>query len=145
MKISIGCDHVAVEIKNGIINYLECKDIDVIDRGTYSEKRVDYTDYANLVVKDVQDDIADKGILICGSGIGMSIAANKYKGIRCVCCSEPYSAKLSREHNDTNVLAFGSRVVGVELAKMIVDAYLGADFKGGRHQVRIDKIRELEG
>ncbi len=75
----------------------------------------------------------------------MSIAANKYKGIRCVCCSEPYSAKLSREHNDTNVLAFGSRVVGVELAKMIVDAYLGADFKGGRHQIRIDKIRELEG
>ena len=126
MKIGIGNDHVAVEYKNVIREYIEAK--------------YGYEAVANAVVNGE----VDKGIVICGTGVGISLAANKVNGIRCVTCSEPYSAKLSREHNNTNMLAFGARVVGIELAKMIVDAWLTGEYEGGRHQVRIDMLKDIE-
>ena len=118
--------------------------MDIIDKGTHSESRTDYPIYAEAVARAVASGEADLGILICGSGIGISIAANKVHGIRAVVCSEPYSAKLSRQHNNTNVLAFGSRVIGAELAKMIVDEWLNAEFEGERHQTRVNMITQLE-
>ncbi len=144
MKIAIGCDHVGWLLKPEIIGHLESKGIDVIDKGTCSAERTDYPLYAKSVAEAVVNHEADLGILICGSGIGISIAANKVPGIRAVACSEPYSAKLSRQHNDTNILAFGSRVIGGELAKMIVDEWLAAEFAGGRHQKRVDLIKKIE-
>ena len=115
-----------------------------IDKETRSSERTDYPHYASQVALAVAGGEADGGILICGTGVGISIAANKFAGIRAVVCSEPYSAQLSRQHNDTNVLAFGSRVVGLELAKMIVDAWLGAQYEGGRHQQRVEAITAIE-
>src|SRR5699024_5070155 len=106
--------------------------------------RTNYPDYGKQVATSVVEKKADRGILICGTGIGISITANKVRGIRAVACSEPYSAKLSREHNNTNILAFGSRVVGSELAKMIVKEWIDGEYEGGRHQRRIDMIAELE-
>ncbi|NDL61772.1 ribose 5-phosphate isomerase B [Acerihabitans arboris] len=144
MKIAIGCDHVGLILKPEIIQFLQSKSIEVIDKGTHSTDRTDYPLYAKRVADAVVSRQADLGILICGSGIGISIAANKIDGIRAVVCSEPYSAKLSREHNDTNILAFGSRVIGGELAKMIVEQWLAAGFAGGRHQNRVDLIKKLE-
>lgn len=144
MKIAIGCDHVGLLLKPEIISHLQSKGIDVIDKGANSAERTNYPIYGKAVAESVRDGEADLGILICGSGIGISITANKVPGIRAVVCSEPYSAKLSREHNNTNILAFGSRVVGSELAKMIVDEWLNAGFEGERHQTRIDMIHELE-
>lgn len=144
MKIAIGNDHVAVAMKQEIAAYLATLGHDVIDCGTNVTERTDYPIYGAKVAHMVADGAVDRGIVICGSGIGISIAANKVKGIRAVVCSEPYSARLSREHNNTNVLAFGARVVGSELAKMIVDAWLGATFEGGRHQTRVDMVTEIE-
>ncbi|EFB6860124.1 TPA: bifunctional allose-6-phosphate isomerase/ribose-5-phosphate isomerase RpiB, partial [Escherichia coli] len=118
--------------------------VEVIDKGTWSSERTDYPHYASQVALAVAGGEVDGGILICGTGVGISIAANKFAGIRAVVCSEPYSAQLSRQHNDTNVLAFGSRVVGLELAKMIVDAWLGAQYEGGRHQQRVEAITAIE-
>ena len=133
MKIGIGNDHVAVEYKKEIKKYIEEKyGYEVINYGTEA--------VANAVVSGE----VDKGIVICGTGVGISLAANKVNGIRCVTCSEPYSALLSRQHNNTNMLAFGARVVGIELAKMIVDAWLSGEYEGGRHQVRIDMLKEIE-
>ena len=125
MKLAIGNDHVAVEMKKEIKAYLEEKGIEVIDVGTNSTE-------------------VDGGVLICGTGVGISLAANKVKGIRACVCSEPYSAKLSKQHNNSNIIAFGARVIGVETAKMIVDEWLNAKYEGGRHQVRIDMIAEIE-
>jgi ribose 5-phosphate isomerase B len=116
----------------------------VLDKGTWSPERTDYPRYASAVAQAILTGEAEGGILICGTGVGISITANKYPGIRAVVCSEPYSAQLSRQHNNTNVLAFGARVIGLELAKMIVDAWLGSDYEGGRHQTRIDAITALE-
>lgn len=144
MKIAIGCDHVGFILKQEIIDYLTTKNINVIDLGAKSNNRTDYPIYAKSVAEAVLNQVADLGILICGTGIGISIAANKFKGIRAVVCSDPYSAKLSREHNNTNILAFGSRVVGSELAKMIVEQWLNATFESGRHQQRIDQITQIE-
>ncbi|MEF7609263.1 ribose 5-phosphate isomerase B [Enterococcus casseliflavus] len=144
MKLAIGCDHVGFELKTDIIAYLESLGHTVQDFGTQSAKRVDYPNYATAVAEAVVTQKCDLGILICGTGVGISIAANKIKGIRAVVCSEPYSAKLSREHNNTNVLAFGSRVVGIELAKMITKEWLAAEFEGGRHQKRVTMIGQLE-
>lgn len=143
-RVAIGCDHVGFILKSDIVAHLQEKGIVVIDKGCDSTQRTDYPRYASAVAQAVLADEADGGILICGTGVGISIAANKFAGIRAVVCSEPYSAQLSRQHNDTNVLAFGSRVVGLELAKMIVDAWLGAEFEGGRHQVRVEAIAALE-
>lgn len=144
MRIAIGSDHVGYELKPDIITYLLDTGHYVEDFGTYTNERVDYPDYSKKVAEAVLRDDFDCGILICGTGVGISIAANKIDGIRAVVCSEPYSAKLSKEHNNTNILAFGSRVVGKELAKMIVDEWLNASFEDGRHSKRVDKIHDLE-
>ncbi|WP_406562299.1 ribose 5-phosphate isomerase B [Klebsiella pneumoniae] len=144
MKIAIGCDHVGLLLKPEIIRHLEAKGIEVIDKGANSAERTDYPIYGRAVAEAIVSGDCDLGILICGSGVGISITANKVPGIRAIVCSDPYSAKLSREHNNTNILAFGSRVVGSELAKMIVDEWLNATFEGGRHQNRIDMITALE-
>jgi ribose 5-phosphate isomerase B len=144
MKIGIGNDHVAVEHKKIITEYLETKGNEVINYGTDSSERLNYPIIGKAVAEAVVNGDIDKGIVICGTGVGISLAANKVNGIRCVTCSEPYSAKLSREHNNTNMLAFGARVVGIELAKMIVDAWLEGVYEGGRHQVRLEMIKEIE-
>ena len=144
MKIVIGYDHVGYILKQDVIEFLAQQNITVIDFGTLSTDRTDYPIYANRVAHSINTNQADLGILICGTDIGISIAANKCQGIRAVVCSDPYSAKLSREHNNTNVLAFGSRVVGSELAKMIINEWLTAKFEGGRHQRRIEQIQLIE-
>ncbi|MCI1951814.1 MAG: ribose 5-phosphate isomerase B [Clostridiales bacterium] len=144
MKLAIGNDHVAVEMKNQIKAYLEEKGIEVIDVGTNSTERFNYPISGYKVAKLVASGKVDGGVLICGTGIGISLAANKVKGIRACACSEPYSAKLSKQHNNSNIIAFGARVIGIETAKMIVDEWLGAKYEGGRHQVRIDMISEIE-
>ena len=141
-KIAVGCDHVGLELKADVIDHLKSRGINALDFGTHSDERTDYPLFAKAVAQAVAGGECDGGILICGTGVGISIAANKVKGIRAVVCSEPYSALLSREHNDTNVLAFGSRVVGKNLALMIVDAWLSGEYEGGRHQKRIDMLEE---
>jgi len=144
MKIAIGNDHVAYDMKLSIKEYLESLGHEVLDMGTHSKERTDYPIYGLAVAKKVACGEADCGILICGTGVGISLAANKVKGIRAVVCSDPYTARLSKEHNNTNILAFGARVVGVDLAKMIVDQWLNAKFEGGRHARRVDMITEIE-
>lgn len=144
MRIGIGNDHVAVELKGIIKEHLEAQGHEVVDYGTNSAERFDYPLSGYKVARAVASGEVERGVLICGTGVGISLAANKVHGIRACVCSEPYSAKLSREHNNTNIIAFGARVVGSELAKMIVDAWLGAEFEGGRHQRRIDMLAEIE-
>lgn len=144
MKIAIGNDHVAVEMKQQITEHLQAKGIEVINFGTDSSERCDYPVYGEAVANAVAKGEVDCGILICGTGVGISLSANKVKGIRAVVCSEPYSARLSKQHNNTNILAFGARVIGIELAKMIVDEWLAAEFEGGRHQKRVDMIKAIE-
>lgn len=143
MKIAIGSDHVGFVLKNEIIAYVESLGYEVKDFGTNSIERTDYPIYGKLVAHAVASGEYEKGILICGTGVGMSIAANKVHGIRAVVCSEPYSAKLSKEHNDTNILAFGQRVVGVDLAKMIVKDWLESTFEGGRHKKRVEMLNTM--
>lgn len=138
--IAIGCDHVGFELKIRIIDHLQSQGHSIKDFGTHSTERTDYPIFGKAVANAVASHECDKGILICGTGVGISIAANKVHGIRAVVCSEPYSALLSRQHNDTNILAFGSRVVGADLAVMIVDAWLSGEFEGGRHKNRVDNI-----
>lgn len=144
MKIAIGNDHTALEMKEAVKVHLEEKGYEVLDLGTNSTDSCDYPVYGEKVGRAVADGEADLGIAICGTGVGISLAANKVKGVRACVCSEPYTAKLSRMHNDSNVLAFGARVVGVELAKMIVDEWLNASFEGGRHQRRVDMLMDIE-
>ena len=144
MRIGIGNDHVAVEMKQEITAYLENKGYEVVNYGTDSNESFHYPISGEKVALAVKNKEVDLGILICGTGVGISLAANKVKGIRAVVCSEPYTAKLSREHNNTNILAFGARVIGVEMAKMIVDSWLEAEFMGGRHQIRVDMISDIE-
>lgn len=144
MKIAIGNDHAAVEMKNQIIAFLEEMGHEVINFGTDTTASCNYPEFGEKVGKAVAVGEADCGIVICGTGVGISLAANKVKGIRCVVCSEPYSAKLSKQHNNTNVLAFGARVIGIEMAKMIVTEWLNAEFEGGRHQTRVDMITAIE-
>ncbi|MED2941041.1 ribose 5-phosphate isomerase B [Bacillus swezeyi] len=144
MKIGIASDHVGLELKPLIISYLEELGHEVVDYGPQSPERTDYPSYGKLVAEKVVRKEVDDGILICGTGVGISISANKVKGIRAVVCSDPYTAELSKQHNNTNILAFGSRVVGSELAKMIVKAWLGAEFEGGRHANRVAMIADIE-
>lgn len=144
MKLAIGSDHVGIELKPIIIEYVKELGHEVEDFGPHSTERTDYPKFGKKVAEEVANGNFDGGILICGTGVGISIAANKVKGIRAVVCSEPYSAKLSKEHNNTNIVAFGSRVVGSELAKMIVKEWLDAKFEGGRHANRIDMISNIE-
>lgn len=144
MKIAIGNDHAAVEMKNVIREYLTAKGHEIVNFGCDTLESYPYPKAASDVANAVVNNQVDCGILICGTGIGIGIAANKVKGIRCATCSDPFSAKLSKIHNNSNILSFGARVVGTELAKMIVDSWLEAEFEGGRHQARIDMISELE-
>ena len=144
MKIAIGNDHTALEMKEAIKAHLEEEGYEVLDLGINSTDSCDYPVYGEKVGRAVVDGEADLGIAICGTGVGISLAANKVKGVRACVCSEPYTAKLSRMHNDSNVLAFGARVIGVELAKMIVDEWLNASFEGGRHQRRVDMLMDIE-
>jgi len=144
MKIALGNDHAAVEMKFFVKKYLEEKGYEVLNLGTDTLDSVDYPDFGAAVGRAVTGGEAELGIAICGSGVGISIAANKVKGVRAVCCSEPYSARMSREHNNANVLCFGARVIGQEMAKMIIDEFLAAKFQGGRHEKRVNKILALE-
>ena len=144
MAIAIGSDHIGFPLKEDIKKYLEELGYTVQDFGTHAAERTDYPLYAKEVTSAILSNQSNRGILICGSGVGMAITANKVKGIRAVVCSEPYSAMLSRQHNNTNVLTFGSRVVGLELAKMIVKAWLDAEFEGGRHASRLEIISQIE-
>lgn len=144
MKIAIGNDHAGVEYKKEITQHLEAKGYEVINMGTDSTESFNYPVSGFRVAKKVASGEADLGILICGTGVGISLAANKVKGIRCCVCSEPFSAKLSRQHNNTNVLAFGARVIGPDMAKMIVDEWLEAEVMTGRHTIRVNMITEIE-
>lgn len=145
MRISIGCDHSALDLKNEIINYLKANGHEVSDRGTFTKDSCDYTDYGYRVAKDIQDGIADRGIVICFTGIGMSIIANKVKGVRCALVGSKDAATLTREHNDTNCLALSAKYTGYALAKEIVDIWLNTEFSHNeRHQRRIDKITKYE-
>jgi len=145
MKIAIGSDHAGFQLKNEIIKHLEGGDYELKDFGTFVEESVDYPDYAKAVAYEVSEGRADFGILVCGTGIGISIAANKVNGIRCALCGDTFSAHSCREHNDANIIALGSRVTGSGLAMDIVDTFLAAQYQGGRHQNRIDKITQIEG
>ena len=144
MKLAIGNDHVAIDMKNEIKEYLENKGIEVIDVGTNESGRFHYPISGYRVAQMVAGEEVDGGVLICGTGVGISLSANKVHGIRACVCSEPYTARLSKQHNNTNIVAFGSRVIGIETAKMIVDEWLTAEYEGGRHQTRIDMIAEIE-
>lgn len=144
MKLAIGNDHVAIEMKKEIQAFLEAKGIEVINVGTDVPGSFDYPISGYKVGKLVASGEVDGGVLICGTGVGISLAANKVDGVRCCVCSEPYSAKLSKMHNNSNIIAFGARVVGMELAKMIVEEWLNAEFEGGRHQRRVDMIMEIQ-
>ena len=142
--IAIGCDHGGFQLKNSIITHLESRGFEVKDFGTYNLDSVDYPDIAEKVCVPVANGEFEFGILVCGTGIGISIAANKIKGIRAALCSDPYSAEKAKEHNNANIIALGGRVTGPDLANTIVDAYINASFAGGRHQSRVDKIMEIE-
>lgn len=144
MKIAIGNDHVGIELKAITIEFLKSLGHEVVDYGAQTTERTDYPIYGKKVGEEVAKGNVDCGILICGTGVGISLAANKVKGVRAVVCSEPYTAQLSKQHNNTNILAFGSRVVGSELAKMIIKAWLDAEFEGGRHANRVNMLREIE-
>jgi ribose 5-phosphate isomerase B len=144
MKIAIGSDHAGFELKETIKQHLLDKGFEVDDRGTHSVESVDYPDYAQAVSDQVAAKLADTGILVCGTGIGMSIASNKVPGIRCAHVTSEVEAQLSREHNDANVVAMGARMLTAPAALAIVDRFLNTAFSGGRHQVRVNKISELE-
>lgn len=141
--IAIGCDHAGYDLKSDIIGYLSQKGYQIMDIGCNGEP-TDYPSVAESVAREVVDGKCEKGILICGTGIGMSIAANKVKGIRAALCSEQYSAKYTRLHNDANVLCMGARTIGSGLAIEIVDIFLNTEFEGGRHQRRVDLITDME-
>ena len=144
MKIALGADHAGFELKELVKNHLLHRGFELDDRGTNSPDSVDYPDFARLVGEQVASGKADLGILVCGAGIGMSIAANKVPGVRAANAHSEVEAQLCREHNNANVLALGGRLLEPQLALKIVDRWLGASFSGGRHQRRVDKITELE-
>lgn len=143
MKLAIGNDHAAPAMKFEIIKYLEEKGHEVINFGTDTEESCSYTEYGEKVALAVLNGEADLGILICGTGVGISLAANQVPGIRAAVCSEPVTARLVREHNDANIIAFGQRIVGIETAKAILDAFLSATPQGGRHADRREMLSEL--
>lgn len=144
MKIAIGCDHGGITLKDSIVNYLEERGAKIEDFGTFGTESVDYPDFAYKVARSVADGKADKGILMCGTGIGISIAANKVNGIRCALCHNTETARLTALHNDSNVLAMGGRVIDSDTAVNIVKTWLDTPFEGGRHISRINKISEIE-
>lgn len=144
MKLAIGNDHAAYEFKLDILKYLDELGIEYEDFGSHSAERADYPVFAEIVAKKVAAGEFDGGMLFCGTGVGISISANKVKGIRAVVCSEPYSARMSRMHNNANILCMGARVVGPDLARMIIDNWVNVEFEGGRHAARVDLIAKIE-
>ena len=145
MKIVIGCDHAATELKETVKAHLTAKGYDLTDVGTYSSDSCHYPVYAHAACEKILNGECELGILICGTGIGMSMAANKHKGIRAACCSDTFSARLTREHNDANILCFGARVVGQGLALDLVDAFLGAEYlNNGNHVTRVAMLNDIE-
>ena len=144
MKIALGCDHGGLEHKNAIGEFLKEAGFEVKDFGIYEQVSVDYPDIASKLCESISNGETERGILVCGTGIGMSIAANKYKGIRAAACSEHFSAKYTRLHNNSNVLCLGGRVIGVGTAVELAEIFVSTEFEGGRHQKRIDKITEIE-
>lgn len=144
MKVAIGCDHAGLQLKNAVIEHLKQRGFEITDCGTYDTASCHYPVFAQKVAHEVTSGNAEKGILVCGTGVGMSMAANKIKGIRAACVSDCFSAEATRAHNDANIVCFGQRVVGEGLAFKIVDAFLDTKFEGGRHQLRIDMVNELD-
>ena len=144
MHVVTGSDHAGLQLKAALVRHLESLGHTVTDLGTHTAESCDYPDFATAVAAEVVAGRADRGLLICGTGIGMAMAANKVHGIRAAVVSDSFSARASREHNDANVLCMGERVVGAGLAKEILDAWMGATYQGGRHQRRLDKIAEIE-
>lgn len=144
MKIAVGADHAGVGLKQELADYLRGLGHEIVDVGTAGTERTDYPIWGSRAGHAVVAGDAEFGVIVCGSGIGISIAANKVPGVRCVVCTEPYSAAMARRHNDANMLAMGERFVGVDMAKAIVDAFLGAEFEGGRHAERVALFTRLE-
>lgn len=144
MKIALGSDHGGYELKEHIKQYFDGKNIEYVDFGTDSTASVDYPEFAHKAAEAVVKGECDRGIVCCGTGIGISISANKVPGIRCALCSDCYSARMSREHNNANMLAMGARVLGRDLALEIVDIWLKTEFQGGRHERRVNKIADIE-
>ena len=140
MKLGIGCDHAALDLKLEMIEYLERLGHQVVDYGTHTKDSCNYPDYGIAVGKAVVAKEIEAGVLICGTGVGISIAANKIKGVRAAVCSDPVTARLTKEHNNANIIAFGARIVGNETAKAILDAWLQAKYAGGRHQNRVEML-----
>ena len=144
MKISLGCDHGAFALKEHLKDYLTQKGHDVVDCGTYSADSCDYPVFAKAAAEKVASGECERGIVLCTTGIGISISANKVRGVRCALCSEPYSAEMTRRHNDANMLAMGGALIGPNMADRIVDVFLGTEFEGGRHARRVGKIMAIE-
>lgn len=144
MKIAIGSDHAGYELKAEIVKFLQSNNHEVVDFGTCDCKSVDYPDYGEKVAEAVKNGDCDRGIVVCGTGIGISISANKVPGIRAALCTDSFMARMSREHNNANVLAIGARIVGLDLAIDIVDTWIKTEFLGDRHQRRLDKIENIE-
>ncbi|MBU0650549.1 ribose 5-phosphate isomerase B [bacterium] len=140
MKISIGCDHGGFVLKDMVVSILKARGIEIVDEGTFSDESVDYPDFAKKVAEVVSRGKVDRGILICGTGLGMSITANRFKGVRAAVCNDLITAKYSRLHNDSNILCMGARVIDKSMAEKIVNIWLDTEFEGGRHQRRVDKI-----
>ncbi|MDD3361992.1 MAG: ribose 5-phosphate isomerase B [Hespellia sp.] len=145
MKIGIGNDHAAVAMKNEIMEYVSELGHEVVNFGTDTTDSCDYPEYGEKVGRAVVNKDVDFGILICGTGVGISLSANKVHGVRAAVCSEPVTARLVRAHNNANIIAFGERIVGIEMAKSIVKTFLETEFEGGRHQRRVDLMMEIEG
>lgn len=143
MKIMVGCDHAGYELKERVVEHLKAGGQEVSDAGTYGLESVDYPYYAGQVAKAVAAGDVERGVLICGSGVGMCMAANRVRGARAVQASEPFSARMSRRHNDSNILCLGSRFLGEDMAMEILDVWLGEPFDGGRHQRRVELIDQL--
>ena len=143
MRIAIASDHAAVALKAALVPWLRDAGHEVLDLGTDSTASVDYPDYGYAVAEALRDGRADRGVALCGSGIGIMIAANRIAACRCALVTEPLSARLARTHNDCNAIALGARLIGEEMAKACLDAFLHSDFEGGRHQHRVDKLQEI--
>lgn len=144
VKVAIGCDHAAIEFKNELVSWLNENGFEAVDCGIQIGEKIDYPEMAAIVCQKVRSGECEKGILCCGTGVGMSMAANKVHGIRAALCSDFYSAKYTRLHNDANVACFGARVLGIELAKELLHVFLTTPFEGGRHQRRVDLMRKME-